>query len=76
MKHNITKETRKIIQAAREASMNAAREARALGLSIRIVEKGIIYDVDADGQKVLVSALPVQKDVNRKLKRGTILHLQ
>lgn len=76
MKHNITKDTRKIIQAAREASMHAAREARALGLSIRIVEKGTIYDVNSDGQKVLVAILPVQKSGNPKFKRGTILRLQ
>ena len=76
MKHNITNDTRKIIQAAKEASMNAAREARALGLSIRIIEKGIIYDVDSIGHKVLVATLPTQKERNPKFKKGTILRLQ
>jgi hypothetical protein len=75
MKFTITKETRKIIQAAKEASNMAGREAKALGLSVRIIEKGIIYDVDAEGRKAVVAVLPAQDKAYTRFKKGTILRL-
>ena len=75
MKFSINKETQKIIRAAKDASSKAAREARALGLTVRIIEKGIIYDVDADGHKVQVGMVPQLAPTAGTIKKGTVLHL-
>ena len=75
MKFSINKETQKIIRAAKDASSKAAREARALGLTVRIIEKGVIYDVDADGHKVQVGMVPQLNPSAGTIKKGTVLHL-
>lgn len=70
----ITKETQEVIKAAKAASSIANREAKALDLVVRIIEKGIIFDKYPDGKKVKVGEIKLE--TSPAFKKGTVLHLK
>lgn len=69
----ITQEIHKLQIAARRASAKAKREARALGLTVRVIERGHIYDKTANGEKILIATVSSPKIIARK---GTVLRLK
>jgi hypothetical protein len=71
----MTEEVKALIRAARKASIKAKREANALGLTVRIIEKGIIYDKKPSGEKIRVGLVTLTP-VTIKVKKGTVLHLK
>jgi hypothetical protein len=73
MAMKISKETKEVMKAARAASMLAQREARALGLIVRLIVNGIIYDKHPDGTMLEIGALP--KRPLPKVKKGMIFKL-
>lgn len=69
-----SKETQEVIKAARAASLMANREAKALGLVVRLIEKGIIYDKYPDGKKVKIGTITSMPSI--KIEKGTVLQLK
>jgi len=60
---------------AREASIVANRENRALGLSIQIVENGYVVEKFPDGSKRIIKEL-VRVKSTIELKKGSMLYLK
>lgn len=63
-------------KAAKRASIKAKREAKALGLTIRVVENGLVYDKVATGEKILIATLLHMKQLEPTIKKGSILKLK
>ncbi|MEJ5092306.1 hypothetical protein D3C87_1452280 [compost metagenome] len=69
------KERQLLSKIAREASIVANRENRALGLPIQIVEDGYVIEKFADGSKRTIKKLEKVKSKVR-LKKGSVLCLK
>lgn len=67
-------ETREVIKAAKAASIIANREAKALDLVVRVIQRGIIFDKYPDGRKIRVGQ--VTPAAFSKFKKGMVLHLK
>lgn len=65
-----------LIKAAKKASIKAKREAKALGLTVRVIERGSIYDKTSDGKKLLVGKINYEAKIKPAPPKGTILHLR
>ena len=74
------RQTAILIKIGKEGALNAIREAKALGLEITYMEKGVIVKEDANGVKVRISGPPTnRKKAQGKgshIPKGTILHVR
>jgi len=73
-----SKQTNTLIRASREASINAIKEARAMGLDITYLQDGILYREKPDGTRKEINSnrksVSKGKLGNMVLKKGMILH--
>jgi hypothetical protein len=72
------KQTSTLIRASRAASVNAIKEAKALGLVITYMQDGILYREHPDGSRSQIAGqtklVTKRKPGDIKLKKGMILH--